>query len=223
MELSGCGKPRSSKQLHEHVFGEWDTIEAPTCVDKGLMVCTCISCGKEKAKFISVDPEAHKWIDDTNSNVDPTCTECGVEKSKICEYCGLHKEGNLVEKLDHSFNYMDPQPDEYKDPSCTSEGKYFVKCSECGIMESRVSEPIDHEYTFSKEGGIITKVGCSNCDFCAYDFDIVDADGWNEIKTYDASNSSVNSSTWNIEGKIPANTYDVYLSAKVDLHSNLGR
>ena len=121
---------------HEHVFGEWEVIQSPTCTSDGLKkrtceceyeeleniaalghtegnvaTCTqsqaCLSCGE-----IIASASGHTAGDEPTCTTAQTCTVCNVE---LVPALG-HSEGEWIVDID---------------PTCTAEGFKHQLCSVC--------------------------------------------------------------------------------------------
>ena len=214
--LSGCFLSDIVKEC-DHQWGPWETLEEPTCTRKGKKAHVCELCGEEREKSIAIDREAHKWTKDRKSDVEATCTSKGIKDSKVCSYCGEVQEGTETDMIDHTWQYLDPQPEGFREATCSQEGIYFQKCSECGADSGPITEAkVDHDYEYGEKTGVVTPVSCKDCDLVAYNFAIEDAGGWNKVQRMNSIVSPDNMSKWNIDvGQVPAGFYDVMLSAKM--------
>ena len=75
LAMTSCG--------HEHFYGEWVTVKAPTCTETGMQERTC-SCGEKETK--AIEATGHK-ISEWTVTKEPTVKEDG-EKEKRCSACG---------------------------------------------------------------------------------------------------------------------------------------
>ena len=101
LALVSCGgnEGNGGEQTHTHSFGEWETVEPATCVDKGEKVRYC-DCGEMQTGVISATGEHNEVVDKA---VAPTCTEAGLTEGKHCSVCKevLVKQG--VEPKGHAL------------------------------------------------------------------------------------------------------------------------
>ena len=74
----------------EHTFGEWETVVAPTCTQKGSESRKCSVCGEEETR--EIDALGHKFEDSWTVTKEATCTQAGSEE-RICTVCGGNEEG----------------------------------------------------------------------------------------------------------------------------------
>ena len=65
--MTSCG--------HEHFYGEWVTVKAPTCTEAGLEERTC-ACGQKESGVVSAI--GHKASADATCTEDCVCTVCGA-------------------------------------------------------------------------------------------------------------------------------------------------
>ena len=140
--LSGC----CEQVFCNHKYLSWETLKEPTCCENGLKTRKCVYCGKELKDIVPIYSEGHKWIQDTSRNMEATCTEEGLANALKCEYCGELKEGIVMPKLNHDWDLLwNEQPKEYKEATCTEDGVYFEKCTQCGeFSEPFIWKKTDH-------------------------------------------------------------------------------
>lgn len=129
----------------EHTWGEWDTIEAPTCAEAGSRVHSCVICGYSEIE--ELDKLDHKPGDLVRENVRPaTCTANGkYEAVAYCELCGdeLSRSVEVLEKLGHDWG----NGVETKSPTCTEAGSITFTCKRDSEHVRVVStEPIGHAW-----------------------------------------------------------------------------
>ena len=101
--LVSCGgnEGNGGEQTHTHSFGEWETVEPATCVDKGEKVRYC-DCGEMQTGVISATGEHNEVVDKA---VAPTCTEAGLTEGKHCVVCNeIFLAQTVVQKLEHTLD-----------------------------------------------------------------------------------------------------------------------
>ena len=142
---------------HEHSFGEWETVKAPTCTKSGIEERSCDCGAKQSRNVVSLGHSTGDWIVEREAK----CTRRGYEYKK-CSVC----EGIVEEKETITLGHANVVVDEAVAPTCTetglTEGKH---CSACGyIIVSQ--KPVDKaEHTFkqkAEEKFLKTDATCTN-------------------------------------------------------------
>lgn len=93
----GCGNSKTitasfTKLPHDY---KKEIIEAPTCINKGMMICICKGCLNYTYEYIPVSSEhSGEW----KVTVEPTVDSEG-EKTRVCELCGVF-ETEAVAKIE---------------------------------------------------------------------------------------------------------------------------
>lgn len=122
--------------VHTHDFGEWETVKASTCFEKGEKSRTC-ACGK--IQTMALDFADHTSV--AMSSVNATCTESGSTGGTKCAVCDVVLTSpQITEKRDHSY---------YKtvvSATCISEGYTLTRCSNCDYSHKDEYTPkTDHQ------------------------------------------------------------------------------
>lgn len=99
----------------EHSFGEWQTIQNPTCTEKGLMKHTCTICNTERTQ--EVDATGHTW-DNGEVTLEATEKAEGV-KTYTCTVCNA-TQTEIIAKLV-------PFENDNSDKGDTQENQVFVQ------------------------------------------------------------------------------------------------
>ena len=108
-----------------HTYGDWSTVQYPTCISQGQAKRECISCGHEDYKYLDM-------IDHTpipGEAKASTCIEPGHTEGSYCSFC--HKELEAPTELPlGSHNYSIETIT--KNPTLNNEGELTHTCSVCG-------------------------------------------------------------------------------------------
>ena len=216
--MSACSKEPGSREFsdgHTHEWGPWEVLEVPTCSKTGIKAHVCELCGEEREETMPIYEDAHKWVFDQSSDVEATCSNKGIKGSKICSYCGFALTGEIVEKLEHDWEYLYPQPEGFVEATCCNEGRYFCSCKECGAISEPMVEPrLPHDLVINERNSEVLYEKCEDCDYAQYRLFIEDAEGWNKVQKMDAIEDPNNTSTWTFDNTdIPAGNYDLKISA----------
>ena len=129
-----------------HTFGEWTTVEAPTCTDGGFEERVCSVCQTSEKR--GVDATGHDLEEDYTVDTPQTCTTDGSE-SRHCKKCGLGFESRPLPATGHSFGEWTT----VEAPTCTEAGSEERVCSACDAKETAVLDATGHSY----DSGRVTK------------------------------------------------------------------
>ena len=123
---------------HACIFGEWRTVNEPTCVAKGSKIREC-SCGNKKIESIpATGIHTFEW----KVVKEATCTGNGTEK-QCCTVCSYLGESRTVNKLEHIAGEWQ----ESSKPTCTDNGLKVKKCENCGeVLEQENIAPTGHDF-----------------------------------------------------------------------------
>ena len=97
-----CGEVRD---IHEHEYGEWISLIETSCIQSGLQIRVCETCGYTEAKILPLTE--HSWsdwqADDENDNHSRECSVCGETESaehnvvdNVCTDCGQYFEEQVA-------------------------------------------------------------------------------------------------------------------------------
>ena len=89
--------------LHNHDFGEWETVKEATCTENGSRARNC-SCGESETEVISATGHTEEVLAEKPA----TCTESGLAEGKKCTVCGeitVNQEEILA--LNHDYKYTE--------------------------------------------------------------------------------------------------------------------
>ena len=113
-----------------HDFGEWTTVKAPTCTEKGKERRDCSRCDEYEER--EIDALGHTEV--TDEAVEPTCTTPGKTAGSHCAICGeVIVAQQTVDALGHDFGEWTT----VKAPTCTERGQQERECSRCHEKEKR--------------------------------------------------------------------------------------
>ena len=109
--------------LADHTFGEWQTVNASTCVVKGEQQRTCSVCSKTETR--NLDYAAH--TPETVKGYPATCTKTGLTDGSKCSVCGITLIAQQeIPMVDHELNHI-------TNPStCKVQGVSYDICANCG-------------------------------------------------------------------------------------------
>lgn len=121
-----------SETAHNHLFGEWYVIAAPTCTDAGVEMRAC-ACGEAERR--AIDKLGHEYGQWETVN-QPTCTENGRESRKCV--CGMTEE-RILPLSEHEYGEWQT----FKAVKCTVDGENRRYCV-CGDYQSETVKAVGH-------------------------------------------------------------------------------
>ena len=108
----------------EHIEGEWEVVDEPTCTEAGSREKTCIRCMEvlDTEPVDALGHEAGEWevVDE------PTCTEAG-SREKTCIRCMEVLDTEPVDALGHEAGEWEV----VDEPTCTEAGSRERTCIRC--------------------------------------------------------------------------------------------
>ena len=124
-----------------HDYGDnWVIDKAPTCKAKGEKSLHCRRCGARKS-VTSLDRTPHTEVVDVTKA--PTCTEAGASGGSHCAVCGAVLSAvQTLPPTGHSFVVTSV----LSAATCTAKGSEAVRCSVCGVTETRTVPALGHNY-----------------------------------------------------------------------------
>ena len=150
--ISACEAP------HEHSYGEWTVVTAPTCTEEGTEQREC-DCGEEETRTIAA--LGHDLVE--HAAQAPTCTEPGWSIYQTCTRCDYTTFEELAAT---GHNYESTVTTE---STCTTDGVLTYTCANCGdsYTETITASGHDYESTVTAEAtcttdGVLTYT-CANC------------------------------------------------------------
>ena len=120
----------------KHTYGEWNIVQAASCVATGKKTRTCSKCKNIEIGIVELMP--HQYNDEWIVQTDATCEEDGV-KYQNCSSCGENPISEVIPKLGHDFSIWEIT----QAPSCTENGVKDVFCSICSQINTDGSEIIE--------------------------------------------------------------------------------
>ena len=150
--ISACEAP------HEHSYGEWTVVTAPTCTEEGTEQREC-DCGEEETRTIAA--LGHDLAE--HAAQAPTCTEPGWSIYQTCTRCDYTTFEELAAT---GHNYESTVTTE---STCTTDGVLTYTCANCGdsYTETITASGHDYESAVTAEAtcttdGVLTYT-CTNC------------------------------------------------------------
>ena len=122
-----------------HTFGEWQTVESPSCTASGSEERVCERCGYTETR--DLDPTGHTWNSEPTVDKEPTCTEEGSQ-SIHCANCDATKDSQVIPALGHDWGEWQIT----KEPTCTEEGEQTRACTRCDETETETIPATGHRY-----------------------------------------------------------------------------
>ncbi len=148
--------PTDTEPKHEHSFGEWTEIKAPTCTEKGQKERAC-ECGEKETEETEASGHSYESV-----VTEPTCTEKGYT-THTCTVCGDSYKDGETDAKGHSYT------DVVTAPTCTEKGYTTHTCSACGdSYKDSETDAKGHSYTDVVTAPTCTEKGytthtCTNC------------------------------------------------------------
>ena len=154
-------------ELAEHSWDNKYTVDKePACTADGSKSIHCLECSATKNSAV-IPATGHTEV--IQGAVAPGCTKTGLTEGKYCSVCNeVLIEQETVPATGH-LNYGEWQIS--VNSTCTSEGKKYRICGDCGYTEHRNIELAEHswdnKYTVDREPSCTTdgmeSIHCSKC------------------------------------------------------------
>lgn len=141
---TACGQQKDFTVIPQlkHDYGQWVTVEEPSCNAEGLAQRWCSQCPSVEEN--SIGKLAHTYTVRTQQ---PSCGRDGYTLY-TCSVCGHEEKTDVVEKLGHNYVVT------VIAPTCTADGYTRHKCANCGdAYRTDHIEKTGHWY----DGGVETK------------------------------------------------------------------
>ena len=120
-----CSICNEKTEVTAHTFGDWETVTAPDCENKGSEKRVCEVCGLTETREAA--PLEHDWETDYTVDKEPTCTTEG-SKSIHCSRCDAVKDGEVIPVIGHTYGDWVVT----KEATATEDGSREKVCSMCG-------------------------------------------------------------------------------------------
>jgi hypothetical protein len=124
-----------------HDFGNWYTVEDPTCTEEGLEQRDCARCKHWETQKIDALGHKHESV-----VTEPTCTEQGYT-THTC-HCGDSYVDSYTDALGHDFGEWILT----RKPTHLTEGLEIRTCGRCALEESREVPRLENDFTDVPEG-----------------------------------------------------------------------
>ena len=122
------------KDVHEHDFGEWFVLEEPTCLDKGVRMHICSTCGA----IVGEETEALGHLIVVDQAVAPTCTETGLTEGAHCSRCGeVLIAQEVIQALGHQV-VIDEMVQPTETTNGLTEGSHCSRCGEVFVPQYEI-------------------------------------------------------------------------------------
>lgn len=148
----GCNtdEQASSKIVHVHSYGDWETTITPTCTQKGLKTRTCTDCKKTETEYV----EKLEHTEVVDEAISPTCTQQGLTKGTHCSLCNaVIEEPQALAPLGHN-EVIDKAVKATCSSAGLTQGSHCERCGEILIKQTSIPRTGHNE----KNGR------CANCN-----------------------------------------------------------
>lgn len=141
----------------QHHYGQWETLNAATCTEKGIRARYCEACGAEDVG--AIDPTGHNY-GSWKTVKEATCQDKG-KKIRTCANCPA-EESAAISAKGHDYDNGTAVGEAV---SCVETGKIRYTCHTCGTYYDVVRLG-NHTFTRNESGGYLC---CSLCNTRFYD------------------------------------------------------
>lgn len=154
-------------ELGEHNFGEWTTVTAPTCTEKGSEERACTIC-KEAKETKELDALGHDYSAEWTTDKEATCIAPG-SKSHHCSRCDSTTDVTEIPTLGHDFGEWTVETA----ATCTAKGVEKRTCNRAGCSEAETrslaatghkSTPFEEVAATKEAPGFTGGTYCSECN-----------------------------------------------------------
>ena len=130
--VTSCKGCKGCKKECEHLWSEWETVTAPTCMQDGLKERTCSEC--EQVESEKIEKVGHSFTKYIADGIEAECIE--YTKTATCDFDGCNQKDTVVVTSTKGHNYVEI---EHKDADCENDGYRVVKCEGCGEEHTDVT------------------------------------------------------------------------------------
>ena len=151
-------------ELGAHSFGEWTTVTAPTCTEKGSDERVCTVCNTEK-ETKETDALGHDYSTEWTVDTEANCVAPG-SKSHHCSRCDDKADVTEIAALGHDFGDWTVE----KAATCTEKGSEKRTCKRegCAETETREIEALGHKpVAFEEVEATKEAVGYTGGTYCS--------------------------------------------------------
>ncbi len=125
-------------QYQNHIFGDWYSTEASTCVSHGTDRRDCLYCDHYETREAELgDHRFDNWV----VLLSPGCTAEGQEQ-RSCTLCD-HSETRAISATGHTMTAWTV----IKEATCTDGGQEQRSCETCGHKETRDIAALGHSFS----------------------------------------------------------------------------
>ena len=130
----------TTESKHTHIYGEWDVVKVPTCVENGERIKTC-NCGDEIKEVVAATGHTESAV----AGKAPSCNEDGLSDGIICSSCQeVILAQNVLEATGHTWETVSGYL-----PTCTENGLTDgVKCAYCEEVSVKQEVIISSGHSF---------------------------------------------------------------------------
>ena len=148
----------------EHIEGEWEVVDEPTCTEEGSREKKCIRCMEvlDTEPVDALGHEAGEWevVDE------PTCTEAG-SRERRCTECDEVLDTEEIPAAGHKAGAWEVT----EEATCTESGEEEQSCEECGeLLNTRKISATGHQfgsYQVVKKATVLAKgIKARTCTLC---------------------------------------------------------
>ena len=148
----------------EHIEGEWEVVDEPTCTEAGSRERTCIRCEEPMGteEIAALGHKAGEW----EIVEEASCTEAG-SRERRCTECDEVLDTEEIPAAGHKAGAWEVT----EEATCTEPGKEEQNCEECGeLLNTRKISATGHQfgsYQVVKKATVLAKgIKARTCTLC---------------------------------------------------------